>query len=161
MQEEIEHKSVAMSFQAAKLTARVLAKAMSAVLRQIKKAHDSPKTGDQSFKRLDRTISGETADIEVVGRIKSFERYARKYGVSYRVERNAKTSPSKWTVYFKSKQACNMTGAFQEYSAHVLSKSKKPTVREAMRNFRELAKDRVQEHAPKQRERSERSGPER
>ena len=161
LQEELEQKAIALSIRATKLTARGLAKAMTAALRQMEKSRNSPKKGNQSFKRLDRTIRGDTADIEVVGRIKSFERFARKHNVSYHVEKNKGTDPPKWTVYFKAPQGRNMTGAFREYSAHVLAKSRRPSVREAMRNFRDLIQNRHRERDPRERTRGERSGPER
>ncbi|MCL2841958.1 MAG: PcfB family protein [Oscillospiraceae bacterium] len=161
IQEEIEQKAVALSIRATKLTARGLAKVMAAALRQIKKSRNSPKAGSQSFKRLDRTIAGDSTDIEIVGRIRSFDRFARKYNVSYHVEKNKGTNPPKWTVCFKSRQASHMTGAFQEYSAYVLTRSRKPSVREAIRSFRDVVKHRVQERDPLHRERGERNGPER
>ena len=161
LQEEIEKKGIELSIRATKLTARVLAMAIRALLRQLKKSYNVPKAGAQSFKRLDRTIGGDTADIEVVGRIKSFERFARRYGVSYHVEKKTGTVPPTWTVYFKPKHAGNMMGALQKYSAHVLNRSKKPSVRETMQNHRELTKNRAKERAPQHRERGERSGPER
>jgi hypothetical protein len=159
MQEELEQKSVAVSIKAAKLTAKVLAKALAAVLRQMKKAHNAPKKGRQSFKRLNRTVGGDGADIEIGGRIESFERFARKFDVSYHVEKNKGTDPPRWTVYFKSPHAANMTAAFKAYSAHVLARgNEKSSVRAAIRKFKDVAIDAALQRGPKHRERGERSG---
>ena len=159
LQEELEHKTVAVSFRATKLTGKALAEILKFAASRIEKKRNCQKAGNQSFKRLNRTVSGDTADIEIVGRIKSFERYAKKYDVAYHVEKNTSTYPPKWTVYFKAKQAGNMTGAFKEYSAAMLTEDKKPSVRAAIRDFREQVKNTVLERGPIHRERGERSGP--
>ena len=161
LQEELEHKAVAVSFKAVKLTATVLARALGAAANKIERSRNCPKSGDQSFKRLDRSISGDTADIEIVGRIKSFERYAKHYGVSYHVEKNKSTNPPKYTVFFKCNQAGRMTAAFKDYSAATLAEEKKPSVRQAIRDFREQVINAVREREPMHRERGERRGPER
>lgn len=157
IQEDIDQKSVALVIKSTKLTARVLAKAMAAALRQMKKAHNKPKAGRQSMKRLQRTIGGKTSDIEVGGRIKSFERFAREFEVSYRVDKNKGTVPPTWTVFFKSPQESQMTAAFKAYTAHILlAKKEKPSVRDTMAKFRELIKHAVIDRTKHR----ERSGPE-
>ncbi len=53
-----------------------------------------------------RRLTAQTPDahkIEVEDRIRSFERYAKKYKVRYHVEKDISVSPPKWTVYFKGK----------------------------------------------------------
>jgi hypothetical protein len=157
IQEEIDQKSVALVIKSAKLTARVLAKAMAAALRQMKKARGKPKAGRQSLRRLQRTIGGNTTDIEVGGRIQSFERFARKFEVSYRVEKNKSTAPPTWTVFFRTPHESQMMAAFKEYTAHVLmAKKEKPSVRDAMAKFRALLKNVVLDRTKNR----ERSGPE-
>jgi hypothetical protein len=144
LQEELENKCIAVSFKATKLTSRVFAKALAATLRQMKKAHNKPRIGQQSIKRLNRTVGGATDTVEVGERIESFEKYARKNRVSYHVEKNTGTHPPRWTVYFKAEQAGGLTAAFEKYTRDILSvKSEKPSVRETMRKFRELVKHAV------------------
>lgn len=117
---------------------------MSAALRQMKKAHAAPKVGKQSIKRLNRSIGGETSNIEVMGRIQSFERIARKHQISYHVERDIGTEPPKWTVYFKAKQADALTAAFSDYTKKTLAKSTgKPSVLAALSRMKELAKNQI------------------
>jgi hypothetical protein len=109
------------------------------------------------LKRLQRTIGGSTADIEVGGRIQSFERFARKFDVSYRVEKNKSTDPPTWTVFFKTSQESQMTAAFKAYSQSVLAPVReKPSVRDAMAKFRALLKNVVLDRT----KHKERSGPE-
>lgn len=140
----MNEKTVALSIKTAKLTSRVLAKAMAATLRQMKKAHNMPKTGRQSLRRLNRTLGGDTSNIEVMGRIRDFDRVARKHGVSYHVEKDAAAVPPKYTVYFKARQTEALTAAFSEYSRKTLGKTaEKPSVLGTLRRMKELAKNQV------------------
>lgn len=142
MQEQVNDKTVALTVKGTKLTGRLLAKAMAAALRQMQKAHNSPKVGRQSIKRLNRTLGGDTSNIEVAGRIQSFERYARKHQISYHVEKDLGTNPPKWTVYFKAKQADAIMGAFSEYSKNVSNRAaSKPSLLSQLNKFKELAKN--------------------
>lgn len=160
VQEEIQQKTVALSIKATKLTGKVLAKAIAALLRQIKKARNAPKQGKQTVKQLAKQNAGLT-NIEITdGNIKSFERVARKYGVDFALKRD-NGSPPRWLVFFKARDADALTAAFNEFSRDTLRREKRPSVREAMRNFKDIVKNAVLERQPKQRERGERGGPER
>ena len=82
MQEELERKSISVTIQATKLTGRVMRAAVAAALRKIEKERTTPKVGRNSMRRL----TAQTPDahkIEVEDRIRSFERYAKKYKVRY------------------------------------------------------------------------------
>jgi hypothetical protein len=142
----VNEKTVALSVKTTKLTGRALAKLMLAALRQMKKARDAPRAGNQSIRRLNRTVGGDTGNLEVMGRIRDFERIAKKHDVSYHVEKDASTDPPKWTVYFKSRQEKGMTDSFSEYAAMKLSKTReraKPSVLDTLRRMKELAKKQV------------------
>ena len=92
MQEELERKSISVTVQAAKLTGRVMRAAVAAALRKIEKERTTPKVGRNSLRRL----TAQTPDahkIEVEDRIRSFERYAKKYKVRYHVEKDITVSP--------------------------------------------------------------------
>jgi len=159
VQEEIEQKSVTLSIKAAKLSGKVLAKAIAAILRKMKQSRDTPKQGKQTVKQLARQNTGLT-NIEINdGNIKCFEPYARKFGIDYALKRD-NGSPSKWMVFFKARDADAMTAAFNAFSRDTLQREKRPSVREAMRNFKEVVKNAVLDRQPKQRERGERGGPE-
>lgn len=115
MQEELERKSISVTVQAAKLTGRVMRAAVAAALRKIEKERTTPKVGRNSMRRL----TAQTPDahkIEVEDRIRSFERYAKKYKVRYHVEKDISVSPPKWTVYFKASQADAIETAFKKYT---------------------------------------------
>jgi hypothetical protein len=143
MQEYIENQSVAVSVKTAKLTGRALAKGINFALRQIAKKRNKLKPGEQNMKRLTRD-GRDTDSIEVMGRIKSFERIARKYGIAYHAEKDVSTVPPKFTVYFKSAQKGCLTAAFKEYTALMLGKGvKKPSILKQLNQFKELLKNQV------------------
>ena len=115
MQEDLEQRTVSVSIQAAKLSGRVLRAAIVAVLQKMKQERTMPRVGRNSMKRLTYKDPGANT-IEVSGRIRSFERYARKHQVRYHIEKELGTAPPKWTVYFKANQADALTAAFKEYT---------------------------------------------
>ena len=80
MQEDIENRTVSISVQSAKLTGRVLKAAIAAALRKMEESRTTPQVGRNSMKRLTGRDGGATS-IEVTGRIRSFERIARKHQV--------------------------------------------------------------------------------
>ena len=104
LQEDLEQRTVSVSIQAAKLSGRVLRAAIAAVLQKMEQERTMPKVGRNSMKRLTYKDPGANT-IEVSGRIRSFERYARKHQVRYHIEKELGTDPPKWTVYFKANQA--------------------------------------------------------
>jgi hypothetical protein len=144
MQEDLENKSVALSIKTAKLTGKGLAKAMQLAYRQMKKARDKP--GEMSFKQLSK--GGSLSNIEITDEnIKAFDPVARKYGIHYTLQKDKSSEPPLWTVYFRAKEVDSMTAAFKEFSDSVLNTKEKdrPSVRETMRNFREVIKNAVKD----------------
>ena len=146
MQEEIEQRTVSVTIQAAKLSGRVLKAAIAAALRKMEQERNTPKVGRNTMKRL-AGLDGGTNTIEVSGRIRSFERYARKHQVRYHIEKETGGTPPRWTVYFKANQADALTAAFKEYTKKDLSRESRPSMLAKLHKFKELAqalgKDRV------------------
>lgn len=138
MQEDLEQRTVSVSIQVAKLSGRVLRSALAAVLRKMEQERNTPKVGRNSMKRLTARDPGANT-IEVTGRIRSFERYARKHQVRYHIEKEVGTDPPKWTVYFKSNQADALTAAFKEYTRKDLSRTQRPSLLSQLHKFKELA----------------------
>ena len=124
--------------QAAKLSGRVLRAAIAAVLQKMEQERTMPKVGRNSMKRLTYKDPGANT-IEVSGRIRSFERYARKHQVRYHIEKELGTDPPKWTVYFKANQADALTAAFKEYTKKDLTRSSRPSLLTQLHKFKELA----------------------
>lgn len=155
IQEEVEQKSIALTMKGVKITGRMLAKAMAAALRQIRKSRDAP--GKQSFKQLAK--GGSLTSIPISDQnIKAFDPIARKYGVRYKLVKDASEHPPKWLVFFRAKDADAMTAAFKEFSHKTLGRgTEKPSVRDAMVKFKEMVKNAVIDRTKHQ----HREGPER
>ena len=146
MQEELEQRTVSVTVQAAKLSGRVLKAAIAATLRKMEQERNTMKVGRNIMKRLAGRDGGMNT-IEVSGRIRSFERYARKHQVRYHIEKEVGADPPRWTVYFKANQADALTAAFKEYTKQDLSRAQRPSMLAKLHKFKELAqalgKDRV------------------
>ena len=142
MQEEIEQRTVSVTIQAAKLSGRVLKAAIAAALRKMEQERNTPKVGRNTMKRLAGRDGGMNT-IEVSGRIRSFERYARKHQVRYHIEKEVGVDPPRWTVYFKANQADALTAAFKEYTKKDLSRESRPSMLAKLHKFKELGRDRV------------------
>ena len=78
--------------------------------------------------------------------IRDFERIARKYGVDYAVKKDRSTSPPKYLIFFKARDADALTAAFTEYTDKKVKKAEKterPSVLAKLAQFKELLKNTV------------------
>ena len=154
MQEQVNEKTVALSVKGAKLTGRLLAKAMQAFLRRAR-ASPKAKHGKQTVKSLAKQ-GASLSNIEITGdNIGSFKKTARKYNVDFALKRDDSNTPPRWLVFFKAKDADALTAAFKEYSNLTLKRrSLKPSLLEKLNRFKALSKE--QEAPVKNRDRGER-----
>jgi hypothetical protein len=138
--ELVNDKSVAICVKGAKLTGRMLAQAMQALLKKMKEP--GYKHGEQSLKSLTKQ-GASLADIEVSGEnIGTFKKTARKYNVDFALKCDKSDNPPKWVVFFKAKDDKALEAAFNEYSKATLKhKAVKPSMLTKLRKFRELAKN--------------------
>lgn len=146
MQEELERKMIAISVSASKLTARTLAKALAAIGRKIQKEHQKGLTpqGKQSVKKLMNHRTA-TNTLDLSGSTRQFDCVARKYNVDYAFH---KVGPEKYLLFFKAGQADAITACFSEYSKKVLTKSRRPSIRQQLKHFTEKARtqNKAREH---------------
>jgi len=138
--EQINDRTVALSMRGAKLTGRMLAKAIQAFLRKMKEPNY--KHGEQSLKSLTKQ-GASLADIEVSGdNIGTFRKTARKYNVDFALKCDKLENPPRWVVFFKSKDDTALQAAFKEYSKITLKhKAIKPSMLTKLRNLKELTKN--------------------
>jgi hypothetical protein len=139
VQEQVNERTVALSIKGAKLTGRLLAKAMNAFLKR-SRASPKAKVGKQSVKSL--TKSGASLqDAEITGdNIGSFRRIARKYNIDFALKKDVSTEPPKWIVFFKSKDGAAMDAAFREYGKIQMKVKEKPSMLAKLQKFKEIAK---------------------
>ncbi len=147
MQEEVEHRAIAITVSAGKMTARTLAQIFMAVLRRMKREQRTAQTpqGRQSVKKL-MNHGVATNSIPLDGDTRLFDRIARKFNVDYAFH---KTGPKKYLLLFKAGQADAITQCFAEYSKLVMKKQRKAPVREQMEQAAELVKNKPHERVRK------------
>lgn len=159
MQEEVESRTLTLVVSGTKFTGRLFKAAISKYMahrmahRREKKlekqrSRDSPVTpkGKQTVKQLIGQNQG-VSNIEINDpSIRDFERIARKYGVDYAVKKDRSTSPPKYLIFFKARDADALTAAFSEYTQRKVKKadrSERPSVLEKLSHFKELIKNAV------------------
>jgi hypothetical protein len=138
LQEHVNEKTVALSVKGAKLTGRLLAKAMRAFLNQAR-ASPKAKGGRVSMKSLtkDGASLANTEAPEV--NLKAFDRIARRCKVKYYPHFNGANNT--WTFFFKAKDGANIDAAFKEYARQTLTqKSRKSSLMDRLAKFRDLAR---------------------
>ena len=155
MQEEVENRTLTLIVSGTKFTGRLFKAAISKYMahRREKKlekqrSRDSPVTpkGKQTVKQLIGQNQG-VSNIEINDpSIRDFERIARKYGVDYAVKKDRSTSPPKYLIFFKGRDADALTAAFSEYTQKKVKKadrSERPSVLAKLAQFKELLKNAV------------------
>lgn len=154
MQEDIEQRSLTLIVSGTKLTGRLLKAAISKYLahRKEKKLHkgrDSPDVqsyGKVSMDELKKQY-GEMRELDVQDKsLRSFDRYARQYRVTYSVRTNGK---GKYQVFFKAPNEANMQAAFEKYAGKKLQKAQRPSVLAKLEHFKALIKKPIADRAKK------------
>ena len=142
MQEDIEQRTIALSIKAAKLSGKVLAKALSAALQKIQEKRQKGLTpqGKQSVKKLmGHGVSVNSLPLD--GETRLWDSVARKYNVDYAFH---KIGQDKYLLFFKAGQADAITAAFSDYTKLTIkrAKDKRPPIRSQLKRFAELVKAR-------------------
>ena len=120
MQEEVTQKTVTFCIRATKITADLLKKVLVAYLRHQKQKSvekkaqkNQPKQGKVTVKELAKQNAG-MVNIEITDKnIKSFERYARKYGINYALKKDKSKEPPVYLVFFKGRDQDALNAAFR------------------------------------------------
>ena len=156
MQEEVESRTVTLIVSGSKFTGRMLKDAISKYLahrkeKKLQKTRDSPvkPCGKQTVKELVGQNQG-VSNIEINDPdIKFFEKIARKYGVDYAIKKDRSTSPPKYLVFFKARDADALTAAFTEYSSKKVKQQERPSVLKKLAHFKEMVKNAVVDRSKK------------
>ena len=114
MQEEVENRTLTLVVSGTKFTGRMFKAAISKYMAHRKekklekqRSRDAPVVphGKQTVKQLVGQNQG-ISNIEITDpSIKEFEKIARKYGVDYAVKKDRSSSPSKYLIFFKGRDA--------------------------------------------------------
>ena len=151
VEQEIGRQLVIVVKGAAKLTPRILAKALSiagktanapaeyrrkkTIKKEQKQTALMQRHGKMTVKELAEKDKGMTSIELHDSSFRDFSRIARKYGIDYAIRKDASVHPPKYLVFFKAKDADALTAAFNEYSAKALKKSERPSVLKQLRQI--------------------------
>ena len=81
---------------------------------------------------------GDMREVDVQDKsLRSFDRYARQYRVTYSVRTNGK---GKYQVFFKAPDEANMQKAFEKFTGKKLQKAQRPSVLAKLAKFKEMVK---------------------
>lgn len=161
MQEEVENRTVTLIVSGTRFTGNLLKAAVSKYMAHRKekkqqKSRDAPVTpqGRQTVKQLVGQNQG-VSNLEITDpSIREFEKIARKYGVDYAVKKDRSTTPPKYMIFFKARDADALTAAFTEYTNKKVRKASRPSVLAKLSKFKELVKNAITDHTKrKERER--------
>lgn len=90
------------------------------------------------MKELASQNAGMT-NIEIDNKnIKSFERYARYYGVNYAVKKDKSKDPPVYMVFFKGRDQDAIHAAFRDFSSAQIKKANKNTIRKRLQKYRAM-----------------------
>ena len=133
MQEEVENRTLTLVVSGTKFTGRMFKAAISKYMAHRKekklekqRSRDAPVVphGKQTVKQLVGQNQG-ISNIEITDpSIKEFEKIARKYGVDYAVKKDRSSSPPKYLIFFKGRDADALTAAFTEYTNKKVKKAR-------------------------------------
>ena len=142
IQEEVNQKTITICIKCAKVTARLLKAALRALLQAREKHRRDAQRQEARHHREDGAIvnhgkqslrdlqgsGSELSNIEITDEnIKSFERYARKYGIDYALKKDKAADPPRYFVFFRARDVKTMEAAFKEYSGYA-TRERKPSV---------------------------------
>lgn len=156
MQEEVESRTVTLIVSGTRFTGNLLKAAISKYLAHRKekkqqKSRDAPVKlqGKQTVKQLVGQNQG-VSNLEITDpSVREFEKIARKYGVDYAVKKDRSTTPPKYMIFFKARDADALTAAFTEYSSRKVKKASRPSVLAKLNHFKDLVKNAITDHTKK------------
>ena len=139
-QEDIENKTCQLAIQTTKFTVKEIVKALESYVRQMehnKTNKQTVKKGKQTVKQLIGQGQGVSSIPVAETSLKDFQRVARKYGVDFAVVKDKSEIPTRYTIFFKAKDADAITEVIKDYSAKQLQNKKRASVREVLQKFKE------------------------
>ena len=147
MQEEVENKTVNLAVTTTKLSIRAVIKGLAILYRHHKNKQqkkemqtDEKPVGKQSVKDLIGQNEGVSSmPIGETG-LGDFQKIAKKYGVDFAVVKDKTVQPTKYTVFFKARDADAIGQVLQEYSAKQMKKKSqnRPSVLKTLKKFKDL-----------------------
>lgn len=155
--EEVADKSIRLAITTTRLTGRALSKGLQAYLRhrkEVKAKKAEPKRGKQTVKELIGQNQGVSSLPVGETGLKDFERIAKKYGVDFAIVKDKTATPTKYTVFFKARDADAIAQVLAEYTAKQVKKQERPSVLKALKKFKELVANMPKKEHEKKKEKT-------
>ena len=145
MQEDVENKTLTLVVSGTKFTGRLLKAAITKYMAYRKEVKlEKQRKREMPVKQLTQQNQG-VSNIDIQDKeIRQFERIARKYGVDYAVKKDRSTSPPKYMIFFKGRDADAITAAFQEYMGRKLRRETRTSVLERLEQYKDMARNTVE-----------------
>ena len=150
MQEEVNHKTVALVVNTSKMTASVLKRVLERKLQhdshvrdqrknqRLSKRQNIQKHGKMSVKDLVSSGSG-VSNIEITDHnIKAFERIARKYGIDFSLKKEKSREPPRYIVFFRGRDTDVVNQAFKDFIAKQTKSKSKPSIKKRLQHYKEI-----------------------
>ncbi len=147
VQEEVNHKQVALMQKGAKVTWEMLLKAIKTYQQHQKNKQINPTIpqGKMTVQELAKKGQGmSTLDLDNKD-LKNFDKTMKKYGVDYAIMTDKKTSPPTHTIFFKGKDADAIDRAFIDLTKQATRKQDKPSVLSELKKMAEIVKNTVRD----------------
>ena len=145
IQEEASKKTVALCFRCVKLSADVLKEVMRKYLERRRDwARNNARHGKVTVRKLMAMDQGANTMEINSGRIKDFERVAKKYNVDFAVKKDSSGKPPKYYVFFKGRDLDVVSMAFREFVGMGDRKGKQSVIKK----IRNLGKNRENQQEP-------------
>lgn len=138
MQEEVTNRTVNLAISTTKLTGRAIVKGIRMYLNHRAKVKGRTPHGKQTVKELIGQNQGIASIPIPNSELKSFERVAKKYGVDFAIRKDNSMEPPRYTVFFKAHDEAALSAVCKEYAAQTVSKQKRPSVLQALREMSHL-----------------------
>lgn len=91
-----------------------------------------------------KTIALAISNLEITNdNIKAFSATAKKYGLDFSLKKDSSTTPPRYLVFFKGRDADVMTAAFKEFTAKSLTQEKKPSIRKLLAGMKKMVKQKA------------------
>ena len=144
MQEDVEQKTLMLIVNGSKFTGRLLKAAITKYM-AYRKEVKLEKQRKREMPVAHRGKQTVVSNIDIQDKeIRQFERIARKYGVDYAVKKDRSTSPPKYMIFFKGRDADAITAAFQEYMGRKLRRETRTSVLERLEQYKDMARNTVE-----------------
>lgn len=147
VQEDINHKQVALMQKGGKLTWELLVKAIRAYKQHQKNKKINPHIpqGKMTVQELAKQGQGMTAlDLDNKD-LKNFDKVMKKYGVDYAIMTDKKTNSPTHTIFFKGKDADAINKAFDELTKDITKKQDRPSILTELKKLAEIVKNAVRD----------------